>query len=275
MTACGDWRDALAAWAIPPEILAGVDESPWVLPVEVFSRRVDRALRAPSGVSLERAAQALPGSVLDVGAGAGAASLPLHRRITELSAVDASAAMLDELASRAATLSGAGGGPLPVALVEGRWPDVAARTPVADVVVCHHVLYNVAELDPFVTALRAHARRRVVLEITERHPLSALNPYWRELQGLERPTRPTADDAVAALAELGVRPVVERWRRPAAPAYGDPADLVENTRRRLCLPADRRDDLVAAMRAHGVDPAHPEDLGSSGDDVVTLWWDVD
>ena len=272
-SALAGWRDALASWAIPPEILAGVDESPWVLPVEVFARRTTRAVRAPHGPSLERAAQALPGSVLDVGAGAGAASLPLHDRVTALSAVDASRAMLDELGARAAALPGPGGAPLPVTLVEGRWPDVADRVPVADVVVCHHVLYNVAELGPFATALRAHARRRVVVEITAHHPLSALNPYWRELHGLDRPDRPTAEDAVAALVELGVAPTVERWRRPAVPAYGDFADLVENTRRRLCLPPHRRDELVAALRAQGVDPAHPADLGSSGDEVVTLWWD--
>ena len=73
------WREDLAAWAIPDHIAAGAAESPWVLPRQVFARRADRLRRAPGGPSFERAWEALEpaGSVLDVGAGAGAACLPL------------------------------------------------------------------------------------------------------------------------------------------------------------------------------------------------------
>ena len=46
--------------------------------------------------------------------------------------------------------------------VLGDWPAVSAPTPACDVVVCHHVFYNVQDLAPFVTELSAHARRRVV-----------------------------------------------------------------------------------------------------------------
>ena len=57
-----------------------------MLPREVFARRADRLSREPAGASYDRERAALdpPGSVLDVGAGAGAASLPLASRITEL-----------------------------------------------------------------------------------------------------------------------------------------------------------------------------------------------
>jgi len=67
------WRRDLAAWAIPEEITAAVAESPWVLPRQVFARRADRVRAAPAGPSFQRAWAALdpPGSVLDVGAGAG------------------------------------------------------------------------------------------------------------------------------------------------------------------------------------------------------------
>lgn len=40
--------------------------------------------------------------------------------------------------------------------IEGRWPDAADGTPAADVVVCHNVVYNVADLVPFVRALADH-----------------------------------------------------------------------------------------------------------------------
>jgi SAM-dependent methyltransferase len=264
------WRDQLEAWAIPDHITAAVTESPWVLPTEVFTRRADQYVAAPTGISWERAAQALAprGSVLDVGAGAGAASLPLVPSVSELIAVDSSETMLDALAERAGKLG------LAVRTIIGRWPDVAADTPVADVVVCHHVFYNAPDLDAFAAALHDHARRRVVVELPEAHPLHALNPLWKALHGLDRPTGPTFADAVAVLREAGISPHAERWRRPPRPEYGSFDDLLSVTRRRLCLPPERTGELADALIALGVDRRHPRDLGSSSDDLVTLWWDV-
>jgi hypothetical protein len=48
--------------------------------------------------------------------------------------------------------------------IEGTWPDVATQTPVAEVAVCHHVVYNVADLAAFAQALTDHASARIVIE---------------------------------------------------------------------------------------------------------------
>ncbi|WP_370022557.1 class I SAM-dependent methyltransferase [Planotetraspora sp. GP83] len=87
------WRADLESWAIPETILASAPANPWTHQVERFRRRTEALLAAPGGPTYERAREALPpgGSVLDVGAGTGAASLPLHP--AELIAVDESAAM--------------------------------------------------------------------------------------------------------------------------------------------------------------------------------------
>jgi hypothetical protein len=203
---------------------------------------------------------------LDVGAGAGAASLGHAGHLTELTAVDTDPSILDALVERATALE------LPVRTIVGQWPDVADQAPVADVVVCHHVFYNVAALDAFATALTRHARRRVVVELTSAHPLRVLNPLWKQLHDLDRPTRPTAEDAVAVLAEAGIEAHEQRWRRGPRPPYPSFNDLVATTRRRLCLPPERDADLAGALQAAGVDPANPRDLSS--DEVVTLWWDI-
>ncbi len=224
-----NWRDQLAGWAIPAHLTAAVDESPWVLPVDHFLRRALRYAAHPVGSSYGRAVEALqaPGSVLDVGAGAGAASLPLLRtgRVTELTAVDTDAGMLDALREHAT---------VPTRVITGRWPDVAT----------------------------AHARRRVVVELTESHPMVVLNPLWLRFHGLVRPAGPTAADAVAVLREEGIVPHEERWRDPEPDS--DPADsLVESTRRRLCLPPERRDDVADAVRAQPLERLRR----------VTLWWE--
>lgn len=262
------WRSDLAAWAIPDDIAAAVEESPWVLPRQVFARRADRVTAAPAGPSYQRAWAALdpPGSVLDVGAGAGAACLPLLPRCTTLTAVDAEPDMLGLLGQRAAAVGAQ------ARLVPGRWPDVAAQAGTADVVTCHHVVYNVPEIESFLAALTAAARRIVVVELSAVHPLASLNPLWLRFHGLVRPDRPTADDLLAILAAMGLQASSHRWSRPGGRDYASFAELTNVTRRRLCLPPARAADVAAALTDLGIDPSRPVDLGTSGRELVTIWW---
>jgi SAM-dependent methyltransferase len=263
------WRSELEAWAIPEHITAAVSESPWVLPHKVFARRADRVAAHPSGPSFRREWAALdpPGTVLDVGSGAGAASLPLLPRSTGLTAVDTDADMLALLGERA-TAAG-----VAATLIRGQWPDAAAEAGVSDVVTCHHVTYNVQAIAPFLIALTAASKRRVVVEMTGTHPLVTLNELWLRFHGLRRPEGPTAGDLLAILAGLGITAGHEYWRRPGGADYESFAELTDVTRRRLCLPPERGADVAAALRESGVDPDHPVDLGTSGREVVTIWWE--
>jgi SAM-dependent methyltransferase len=264
------WRSDLAAWAIPEHLTASVADSPWVLPRAVFARRADRLAAAPSGPSFERAWAALdpPGSVLDIGSGAGAASLPLLPRCTGLTAVDSQPDMLGLLARRAEAAG------LQPRLVTGTWPDAAAEAGQADVVTCHHVSYNVPEIEPFIAALSAAACRLVVLEMTATHPLVSLNPLWLRFHGLTRPAGPTADDLLGILDAMGIPALAERWQRPGGRDYENFAELTDVTRRRLCLPPERAGEVSRALEESGVDPKQPVDLGTSGREVVTIWWAV-
>jgi SAM-dependent methyltransferase len=266
--ALGRWREQLEGWAIPAEILAAAPESPWGFPVGLFRSRARRAGSRPVTPSNLEAARHLPpgGSVLDVGAGGGAASLPLAGVAGRLVAVDESPEMV---ASFLAAAEAAG---VPAEGVEGRWPEVAGRVGPADVVVCHHVLYNVVDLAPFAAALTGHARRRVVAELTDRHPLAGLAPLWRRFHDLERPDGPGAGDAVAALAELGLEVDRRDWENQDRFGFDDFEELVAFTRRRLCLPAGRHPEVAEALLEQGTHRVDGVWVSGQPRRVTTLSW---
>ena len=184
------------------------------------------------------------GTALDIGVGGGAMSLPLAPRVGSIVGVDQQQDMLDVFRANAAAVG------VDASTVIGAWPDVANEVEVADLVVVGHVVYNVAELEPFVRALDAHARCRVVLELTETHPLEWMRDLWMRFHGLERPTGPTADDVLAVLAELGIGARDER-RTVKAPDSGAwfarREDAIHLVRKRLCLPAERDPEVAVAL----------------------------
>jgi SAM-dependent methyltransferase len=252
------WREDLDSWAIPEEILSQATEPPWVHPVAMFTVEGEVA----DSTSHQRAREALPtgGSVLDIGSGGGRASFALVPPAGEVIAVDHQQGMLDVFAA-AADVRG-------VAHREflGDWPDLADEVPEADVVVCHHVAYNVRDIVPFLQALSVHARRRVVLEIPMNHPMSNMNELWKKFWDLERPTKPTGDELAAIARAMGFDAQLEVWedetwgKRVAMPE----AERVRFARIRLCLTEDRDAEVAAALL---------EQKDAQPRRVATLWWD--
>jgi ubiquinone/menaquinone biosynthesis C-methylase UbiE len=260
VSAAEDWARDLASWAIPPEILARRPEDPWAFRVASFVRATEQAMTVDTP-SLRRAREAIPpgGSVLDVGCGAGAASLPLCPPAASVAGIDESPGMLSAFADQAVALG------IDHREIQGRWPDVAHDVNEADVVVCNHVLYNIADLGPFVLAMAHRARRRTVIEMTSEHPRVWMRPLWRALHDIDRPTRPVADDAIAVLRELGIEPHVERWLRPTPMKDETIDELVESVRDGLCVNVDRDAEIAEVLR-NEPPPAERE--------ITTLWWDA-
>jgi SAM-dependent methyltransferase len=252
------WRDDLASWAIPPHILEQAEEAPWSHPVAMFTVSAD-ITDSPSH-RMARAAVPATGSVLDVGAGGGRAAFAVTPPAGTVVAVDHQQAMLDEFADGAVRRG--------VVHHEylGDWPDVADDVPECDVVVCHHVAYNVADIVPFLQALNDHARSRVVIELPMHHPMSTLAPLWKRFWGIDRPTRPTAEDLHGICLAMGFDARLERWEDPEFGRRSplSKADEVRFTRIRLCLPKERADEVAEVLAQ--ASPAGPREL-------ATIWWD--
>ena len=257
MTAAERWRRALEAWALPERILASAEESPWIHPPELFE--VPEVIAATP--SHERAREALRDgdSVLDVGCGGGIAAFALTPPATHVIGVDHQPAMLAMFSANAAARH------VECDVVEGFWPDVSARVPIADVVTAHHVVYNVADIVLFLRALDDHARSRVVLELPDHHPLSTMTEAWRHFWQLERPSEPTPRDLMDVLAEMGIAAQHEAWSAPARDTQLDPRRAAHFMRIRLCLPAAREQEVYDYLMATPIKDARS---------LTTIWWDT-
>ncbi len=249
------WRESLALWAIPADILAQAPESPWIHPVELFD--VSALDVIPDSPSHAAARGGLGTSLLDVGCGGGRAAFACVPPATHVIGVDHQTGMLEkfsQMAQRRGVTS---------ETFLGDWPAVADAVPAADVLTCHHVLYNVPDLEPFLRALSSHAHKRVVVEIPLHHPLADNSVWWQHFWGLERPSTPTALDAAECVRSLGHEVRVERFE--VAPASTVDEDLnVRFMRIRMCLPASRDEEVRAFMRS----------LPPRTRTNVTLSWDV-
>lgn len=252
------WSDDLAAWAIPEEIVQQASTPPWAHAVATFTV-VGEVADSPSH-RVARTALGPGGSVLDIGCGGGRASAALIPPARMVVGVDHQQEMLDAFAAMADERGARHHAYL------GDWPQISDQVPECDVVVSHHVAYNVPAIGPFLQALDSHARTRVVLEVPMHHPLSRMSPLWKHFWDLDRPTRPSALDLHTIALALGFEAHLELWEDPA---WGNRSqmtfdDAVEFTRLKLCLPPERASEVAKILPT----------LPVSGEaTIATIWWD--
>jgi SAM-dependent methyltransferase len=259
LSAAQRWQSALDGWAIPPQILEQAPTSPWVHPPALFT--VDPTERFEETPSVARAREALlpRGTVLDVGCGGGGSSMPLARVTSRFTGVDEQQAMLANFLNATTQRK------VPAIAVVGTWPDAAGRVEQSDVVICHHVVYNVGDIEPFVRALHAAARKRVVVELPQLHPTTPFSPLWQHFWQLERPAEPTASLFVEVLTELGFSAHREAFSRPVRKQRALSSEYIEFVRTRLCLPASKDSEIASLLDSMG---------GLATVDAETVWWDV-
>ena len=251
------WRQLLRESAVPQVIIDNAPEAEVTLEPERFRWRPEEDAQQPVRPSRRRALEALPqgGTVLDVGVGGGASSLGLVPKAGLIVGVDPLEGMLEsfEASARAAGVASRA--------VLGTWPDVAGEVDPADVAVCHHAMYRVAEIEDFVSALTAHARHRVVVELSARGPHAAFDPLWKSLHGIERPDWQVADEAHAVLVSMGLAVEREDIVLPPRTPEVTPA-LVAFVRRRLYVAPERDPEIEHYLRTR-----EPQEHR-----VAALWW---
>ncbi len=249
------WKKDLESWAIPQEIIDQAEESPWIHPPVLF--QIPDTITET--VSHQKAKEALPenGSVLDIGCGGGIAAFALAEKAKHVIGVDHQAEMLIMFSENAKKRG------LKSEVHEGFWPAIADEVKSADVVTCHHVVYNVQEIVPFLKALDNHAKKRVVIEMPIHHPLANMDKAWKYFWSLERPKDPSPADLIEVLKEIGINAQVQYW--PGTVRQESNIDqAAEFMRIRLCLPKSREVEVKEFL----TNQPRAEER-----DLATIWWD--
>ncbi len=136
-------------------------------------------------------------TVLDVGAGVGRHVLPLAPLVSRVTAVEPSPAMRSHLES-AVTQAGARN----VEIVAESWP--AAKVAPADLVVCSHVAYFVADIEPFLRRLDEVNRGRCVVVLRHVQRESAILDLFERIWHEPRCPEPTFADLFGVACQLGI-----------------------------------------------------------------------
>jgi len=185
-------------------------------------------------------------TVLDVGAGAGRHSVPLARVVRRVFAVEPSPAMASHLREWAQEESLNN-----IEVIEGAWPEV--DVPICDVVICSHVLYPVAEIEPFLRKLDGSARRYCFLWLHDEQIALESVGLWERFQGEPRARQPTFRDVVPVLWQMGLRPNVEMSAIAESWSWGSMDEAAQAFREHLPIPEDEatearlRQELAAAL----------------------------
>ena len=159
-----------------------------------------------------------PGKTLiDVGAGAGRHSAPIADRVEWVTAVEPSDGMRGQMPARDN-----------MTVVASTWED--AEVAPADLVICSHVLYGVADPVPFLAKMNAAARERVFVLMRETelpHPGAELR---RRALGDSGPRMPRFSDLFMLLLQMGMAPDVRFLSYPMVQRYADMEEAVADSR---------------------------------------------
>jgi Methyltransferase domain len=156
-------------------------------------------------------------TLIDVGAGAGRHATPLAQRLEWVTVIEPSEGMRSQIPPRDN-----------MTVIASTWED--AEVAPADLVICSHVMYGVADPVAFLQKLQRAARERVFVMMRESdlpHPAAELR---RRISGDAGPRLPRFSELFMLLIQMGIASDVTFLRYPVLTRYANMEEAVIDSR---------------------------------------------
>lgn len=135
--------------------------------------------------------------LLDIGAGAGRHSIYLAQEGWQVTAIEPSGAMREQLEARSDQQARER-----LQIIPESWP--SGTIDGCDVTICSHALYGVREIEPFLRRMDEVSRRACFILIGFQQPSFYSAPFWERIYKQERLRLPGALECFNALYQLGI-----------------------------------------------------------------------
>ena len=156
-------------------------------------------------------------TLIDVGAGAGRHATPLAARLEWVTAVEPSEGMRSHIPPREN-----------MTVIASTWED--AEVAPADLVICSHVMYGVADPVPFIDKLQKAARERVFVMMRETELPHVAAEMRRRFIGEAGPRLPRFSELFMLLLQIGVAADVDFIRYPIVTRYASMDEALADSR---------------------------------------------
>lgn len=211
-------------------------------------------------------------TVLDVGAGGGRLAIPIAGRAREVVAVEPAEPMVRVLREEAE-----GAGVHNLRVVRSEW--LAAEVEPADIVICSHVIYPIADVAPFLTKLDAMTRGTCLLYLNAGQPPWEYQDLWLRFHDEPMRPQPTYIDAYNLLHQLGIYANVQVEPLVRASFVREPTLEAAVERLRETLILDDRPETTARLHATLREVlVHNEEgwaMPPRTTQVAIIWWTPD
>jgi SAM-dependent methyltransferase len=181
-------------------------------------------------------------SLLDVGAGGGRYAIPLAAHAREVVAVEPAGPMVETMREEAEAA-----GVTNLRIVNSDW--LAATVEPADVVICSHVIYPIADIAPFLVKLNAHTKGICFLYLNVGQPPWEDPDLWLRFHAEPMRPQPTYIDAYNLLVQLGIHANVEIVSYRRLSPFAEPTFEAAAARYRETLILDDTPETTAHLQA--------------------------
>jgi len=208
-------------------------------------------------------------TVLDIGAGTGRLAIPIAKVAKSVTAVEPSSGMMEFLKRNARQMKIEN-----ISYVQKRWGEAAAGTDIGKhhvVIACHSL--SMMEIGNALAKMNELCERYACIYAFGGKRVWDFTDLWPELYGEKFVPGPSYIYLVNILYSIGINANIEYNKRKMERRYENLKDAIEETKTKLDIRDDKKDDIIRKYLAETLRKEKDELVQTQKFEEVMLWWE--